>query len=631
MNRQNMCVLIAVFFLTIVWGLPATAQCPCSIWAPGAIPGAADGGDGAAGEYGIKIRSDVNGFITGVRFYKSVANTGLHIGNLWSDTGTLLASASFMGESASGWQQVNFSSAVPITAGTTYVASYYTSAGHYSFDPNYFGSAATDNPPLHALANGTDGPNAVYSYGPASAFPVSTYNSSNYWVDVVFNTVNAPYVTSSSPIGTGVSVASAISATFSSQLDPTTVNTSSVQLLDGSGSPVSISLTYNASTNVVTAQPAASLMASTTYTVVIEGGPLGVKDASGNPMAANFTWQFATATPPPPTPVCPCSIWPLSSVPGAIDSGDSNPGEYGVKFRADVDGSIIAIRFYKGANNTGTHIAHLWTSTGQLLATATSTAESSSGWQQVSFSAPVFISAGTTYVASYYAPSGHYSFDAAYLQNGLDTPPMHAIANTVSPNGVYSYAASSTFPVNSFNASNYWVDAVFMAANSVGQPAVSFTAPKAQATGVSIGSPASATFNEPMNASSFNSSSVLLLDSSGNPVPGSVSFDSATATVTFTASIELSVFTTYTATIKGTVKDSFGNALGSDYTWSFTTGGPPSGSGPGGPVLVISSLANPYSNYYDEILRAEGLNEFSVQDIAGINASILSFYHVAIL
>src|SRR3954471_10436889 len=102
MNRQNMCVLIAVFFLTIVWGLPATAQCPCSIWAPGAIPGAADGGDGAAGEYGIKIRSDVNGFITGVRFYKSVANTGLHIGNLWSDTGTLLASASFMGESASG-------------------------------------------------------------------------------------------------------------------------------------------------------------------------------------------------------------------------------------------------------------------------------------------------------------------------------------------------------------------------------------------------------------------------------------------------------------------------------------------------------------------------------------------------
>ena len=41
-------------------------------------------------------------------------------------SGTLLASATFTNESASGWQQVNFSNPVPITAGTTYVASYHT-------------------------------------------------------------------------------------------------------------------------------------------------------------------------------------------------------------------------------------------------------------------------------------------------------------------------------------------------------------------------------------------------------------------------------------------------------------------------------------------------------------------------
>ena len=37
----------------------------------------------------VKLRSDVNGFITGIRFYKSAANTGSHVGNLWTNTGTL--------------------------------------------------------------------------------------------------------------------------------------------------------------------------------------------------------------------------------------------------------------------------------------------------------------------------------------------------------------------------------------------------------------------------------------------------------------------------------------------------------------------------------------------------------------
>jgi hypothetical protein len=98
-----------------------------------------------------------------------------------------LATATFSGETASGWQQVNFSSPVAVTAGTTYVASYYAPVGHYSFNSQFF-SAAVTNIPLTALANGTS-PNGVYVYGSKSAFPTSTYNSTNYWVDVVFNTV----------------------------------------------------------------------------------------------------------------------------------------------------------------------------------------------------------------------------------------------------------------------------------------------------------------------------------------------------------------------------------------------------------------------------------------------------------
>ena len=84
-------------------------------------------------------------------------------------TGTLLATATFTNETASGWQQVNFSNPVVITAGTTYVASYHTN-GDYSADGNYFATAHT-NGSLTALASGASGGDGVYAYGTGAIFP----------------------------------------------------------------------------------------------------------------------------------------------------------------------------------------------------------------------------------------------------------------------------------------------------------------------------------------------------------------------------------------------------------------------------------------------------------------------------
>ncbi|MEO8631184.1 MAG: DUF4082 domain-containing protein, partial [Betaproteobacteria bacterium] len=137
-------------------------------------------------EVGVKFRSDVNGSITGIRFYKSSTNTGTHVASLWKTDGTRLAQATFTGESGSGWQQVSFATSVPIAAGTTYVASYHAPVGHYAGDNNYFTNTSVDNGTLHALKNGVDGANGVYVYSAASAFPNSTFRASNYWVDVVF-------------------------------------------------------------------------------------------------------------------------------------------------------------------------------------------------------------------------------------------------------------------------------------------------------------------------------------------------------------------------------------------------------------------------------------------------------------
>ena len=159
---------------------------------PNVTPLTIDQGDASAVEVGVRFKADLDGTITGVRFYKATGNTGTHIGNLWSSNGTLLARGTFSGETASGWQQVNFSTPVDVTAGTTYVASYYAPSGHYSASSAYFfmpspvGGNSLDSPPLHAISSNFGGSNGVYSYSGATTFPTATYNGENYGVDVVF-------------------------------------------------------------------------------------------------------------------------------------------------------------------------------------------------------------------------------------------------------------------------------------------------------------------------------------------------------------------------------------------------------------------------------------------------------------
>lgn len=53
--------------------------------------------------------------------------------------------------------------------------------------------------------------------------------------------------------------------------------------------------------------------------------------------------------------------------------------------------------------------------------------------------------------------------------------------------------------------------------------------------------------------------------------------------------------------------------------------------GPGGPVLVITSSANPFSSYYAEILRAEGVNAFTVRDLATVGTADLAAVAAVIL
>jgi hypothetical protein len=135
-------------------------------------------------ELGLQFTSGTAGVVTGVRFYKQTWMGGYtHVGNLWSSTGALLASAAFTNETSSGWQQVNFSNPVAIQPNTTYVVSF-SSGGYFGITSNYFSSSGVTSGPLQAPSDATAG-NGLYNS--SGYFPDNDGSGMNFWVDVAFS------------------------------------------------------------------------------------------------------------------------------------------------------------------------------------------------------------------------------------------------------------------------------------------------------------------------------------------------------------------------------------------------------------------------------------------------------------
>ena len=311
---------------------------------------------------------------------------------------------------------------MPVTAGTTYVAAYFAPNGHYARNLNYFTTAysngAPPSPPHHQRR---------VPLRHAGNFPTSSYRSSNYWVDIVFTaqaTADAtpPTITSTNPsaAATNADATAPVTATFSEALDPSTVGSSTVQLRTSSGALVAATVAWDAIARRATLTPTTPLATNSSYTATIKSGSNGIADLAGNQLGSDYTWSFTTAG----IPSCPCSLWAASAQPGLAASADSAAVEVGVRFTTATAGYISGVRFYKGASNTGTHTGNLWSNTGTLLARATFTAETGSGWQQVNFDTPVPVSAGTTYIASYHAPNGHYALNLNYFTTAYSNGPL---------------------------------------------------------------------------------------------------------------------------------------------------------------------------------------------------------------
>ncbi len=158
--------------------------------------------------------------------------------------------------------------------------------------------------------------------------------------------------------------------------------------------------------------------------------------------------------------------------------------EVGMKFRAATSGKVTGIRFYKGASTAGAYTVHLWSSDGKKLGEGAFTGDTATGWQEVKLTAPVAISANTTYIASYFSASGDCATTNPFFTKAVVNGPLKALANGEDgPNGLYKYAETPVFPDNNYGTTNYWVDVAFTAdATPVATPAQSMPGSTAAGT-----------------------------------------------------------------------------------------------------------------------------------------------------
>ncbi len=331
-----------------------------------------------------------------------------------------------------------------------------------------------------------------------------------------------PTVISTDPINnaTGVALNKKIAASFSEAMNLSTINATTFTVKQGATSVLG-SVTYLGTTATFT--PASSFAANTAYTATIT---TGAKDTTGNALATNYVWNFTTGAAPDATPPTVISTDPVTNATGVALNK-----KIAATFSEAMDPlTILATTF-----------------TLQQGATPVSGA--------VTF-------AGTTAI---FAPSSNLAANTVYTAT-ITTGAKDLAGNALASNYVWSFTTAT-------------------AADLI-PPTVTSTDPANNATGVALNKIITATFSEAMDQSTISTATVTVTGLGGASVTGTVSYAAGANTVTFTPASALAANTTYTGTIRGGAtgaKDLAGNALVSNYVWSFTTGAAP---GPAGQAPV---------------------------------------------
>ncbi|MFJ6653867.1 DUF4082 domain-containing protein [Microbacterium sp. NPDC091313] len=514
-------------------------------------PSLASSSDTDALELGLKFTPTTDGYVTGVRFYKGANNTGTHTGTLWTSDGQRLATVTFGGESPDGWQTALFTTAVAVTAGTSYVVSYTAPNGGYAYTADYWPYQNTASSPLSVSP--TVGAASPGVFAAAGQFPTTTYEDSNYSVDAVFEATPGTTVRlaaqTPAPGAGSVDPGSAVTAVFTGDVTASSV---SLTLATAAGASVAGTLSYDPATRTARFAPAAPLAAYTSYTVT-----LAATAADGSAVDVGVPWTFRTAEAVAPAGQCPCSLYTPLQTPPISSDADSASVTVGTRFTVSQAGVITGIRFYKGRTNTGTHVGTVWDASGTALGSATFTDETASGWQTATLAQPISVQPGQTYTVSYVAPAGNYAVGPSEYASSFTRGPLTVPAQ----GGAFTY--NGGFPSNS-SATSYYVDVVFQ--QSAQGPALLSTTPASGATAVAADTSISATFD-----SALTSTPTVTVTAGSTTVAGTTSLSSDRTTVTFAPAAALPSGASVTVRLTGLASAS---GTGADRSWSFQTASP---------------------------------------------------------
>ncbi|HMJ36868.1 MAG TPA: Ig-like domain-containing protein [Baekduia sp.] len=413
----------------------------------------------------------------------------------------------------------------------------------------------------------------------------------------------APAVTGISPAAGSSSATNSatIRASFDVAIDPATVTARSFTLTPtGGGTPVAATVIHDPALNRAVLTPLAPLATATGYTATVS---TAVRSTTGAPLPADVTWSFTTAN-------CPCSLMSAltptqTGIPVRDGRGGSGPWTYELGTRLTVASTttLTALKFYKDAKETGTHIGRVWNSAGTQLTSVTFQNESGSGWQRQALTTPLTLSPGLVYTLSVGLNS--YFVNA---KSGLAQPLNSGPATTMADgnNGAYNTTAGQ-FPNQSWNSTNYFVDGVFKLPLAPARtPAVTTRTPTDGATGVARDAKVTATFNYPLNPSTVNGSTVTLKDGA-TTVAATRAYNDETQTVTLAPTSPLDIGTTYTVMLSTAISSDDDTPMAAPVTWSFTTVPPTppvaTGTSPSSGAANIS-VYEPVTATFDQAMDA---------------------------
>ena len=449
-----------------------------------------------------------------------------------------------------------------------------------------------------------------------------------------FRTISAPPIppaviatvpTDSSPgvPAIGVSVSSALTATFSEAMDPASINSATFTLVQTSvpGTPVNGVITYVPAGSIATFTPNAPLLFNTNYTATITAG---AEDLNDDAFVTAYTWTFTTATVPiavVPTvistiPVTPSAVAPIVAEDVTVPLNQAISADFSVAMNpstiTETAPPTFTLTYLVGS--TVTPVAGL-------------VAYSGTGNQLVFLPAANLL-ANTTYTATI----------TTAAQNLAGTP----LANTYS-----------------------WVFATAAAVSTTGPELVlsvpGDTAVGVDATGVALNQAISATFSEAMNPLNLTNATYQLYlgnnVTTGTPIPATITYDPVNFIATLTPTNPLAPTTYYTAVVTTGATDLAGNPLGSTPTspytnpWVFETGtaanqapvlGPTISAFGGfagtagmtntGPLTVIhgdsGTTAPGFSSYTgfhdDSVISSTGVAECTYTEVPGVNIGLVT-------